>query len=114
LLPPVARTLAQREDVELGVVTGPILERFGRARPPEPSHEIAVGVEDARAGAAAAGSPFWRRAWRNRAEGAKTEGEFQRLLSRSGGRSMIECLGEKSSPGKLGAIHNSGAAVVAA
>ena len=49
---------AQHEDVELGVVAGPILKRFGRARPPEPSHEIAVRVEDADRGSRGRREPF--------------------------------------------------------
>jgi len=53
------------------------------------------------AGAAAAAIPFCRRASRSRAEGTKTEGESQCLLSRSGGRSMIERLREKACTGKV-------------
>ena len=38
---------AEPEDVEFGMVAGPIAKWLGLARKPKPAHEIAVRVEDA-------------------------------------------------------------------
>jgi len=70
------RLARERRSVELGVIAGPAVERFGSPLSPQLANHIAVRIEDADRGHIDGGQRLLRRASRSKASGRNTDGEL--------------------------------------
>ena len=93
------RLAGKREGIERGVVAGPVVKRLCLTGVPQPTHDIAIGVQDADAPAhRPSRDAFCRRASRSSAAGWKTDGDDGFLLSNRGGMTFQEAGRSNTAP----------------